>query len=63
MSANSSSIDTQISVDLYTVSLDSRILIEDCNSLTNKPKIDEEILEWDEMLIETGIFQIPNPMR
>ena len=63
MSANSSSIDTQISVDPYNGSLDSRISVKDYNSMTNELKIDGEISEIEEMLIETGVFETPNPMR
>ena len=63
ISSNSSSIDTRISVDLYRDSLDSRISLEDYNSLMHELKLDGEISEREEMLIETGVFEIPKPMR
>ena len=63
ISSNSSSIDTRISVDLYRDSLDSRISLEDYNSLMHELKLDGEISEREEMLIETGVFETPNPMR
>ena len=51
MFANSSSIDTRISFDPYNGSLDSRIFVEDYNSLTIELKIVGEISEREDMLI------------
>jgi hypothetical protein len=63
MSSNSSSIDTRISVDPYSGSLNSRISVEDYTSLTHELKLDGEISEREEMLIETGVFDTLEPMR
>ena len=63
MSGNSSSIDTRISVDPYSGSLDSRISVEEYTSLTHELQLDGEISEREEMLIETCVFDTPEPMR
>ena len=63
MAGNSSSIDTRISVDPYSGSLDSRISVEEYTSLTHELQLDGEISEQEEMLIETCVFDTPEPMH